>query len=367
MSIPSGFTVEVDRFGRDEWGELLRLFADATLIHAWDFAETICPAQQASRLVLRHQGKVAALAQVRIKAIPGVGCGMAHVAWGPLWCRRGVPPDPAVLDAVLAALQHEYAADRGLLLRVAPNIVVSEWPRAMEILKRRGFGKVARVREYRTLMLDIAAPLQNIRRNLEKKWRQHLSSAEMRGLEVRHGTSPGYYREFLPVYRDMLRRKGLRADLDLERWGKLQEVLPEGEKPEVFLVGPEGGAVSGLIVSALGETSFPILAATAEAGRPLYASYLMHWRTIEWLRERGCRAYDLGGIDPEHNPAVYQFKKGFRARDVSFPGTFEDSRNLLSKGVMTVAEPMYDLVKCVTRTIRGRLFAATDSPPGGEG
>ncbi len=30
----------------------------------------------------------------------------------------------------------------------------------------------------------------------------------------------------------------------------------------------------------------------------------------KWLKENGVHWYDLGGIDPEHNPGVFHFKKG---------------------------------------------------------
>ena len=40
-------------------------------------------------------------------------------------------------------------------------------------------------------------------------------------------------------------------------------------------------------------------------------SYLLQWRMMQWLRERGCRWYDLGGVNPTRNPGVYHFKSGF--------------------------------------------------------
>jgi hypothetical protein len=35
-----------------------------------------------------------------------------------------------------------------------------------------------------------------------------------------------------------------------------------------------------------------------------------------WLREIGVKKYDLGGIDPELNPGVFYFKRGFSGTDI---------------------------------------------------
>jgi lipid II:glycine glycyltransferase (peptidoglycan interpeptide bridge formation enzyme) len=45
-------------------------------------------------------------------------------------------------------------------------------------------------------------------------------------------------------------------------------------------------------------------------------SYLLQWRMMQWLRERGCRGYDLGGVNPTRNPGVYHFKSGVGGAEV---------------------------------------------------
>jgi lipid II:glycine glycyltransferase (peptidoglycan interpeptide bridge formation enzyme) len=52
---------------------------------------------------------------------------------------------------------------------------------------------------------------------------------------------------------------------------------------------------------------------------------------IEWLKERGCHWYDLGGIDPENNPGVYHFKCGIAGKtgkDETFIGEFDLYSNM---------------------------------------
>ncbi|AJE02806.1 lipid II:glycine glycyltransferase FemX [Geobacter pickeringii] len=353
----SGYTAEFDRVTREEWSSLLRLFDDATIIQTWDFPESVCPGQQVSRLVLRRGEEVVALAQARIVATPLIARGIAYVAWGPLWRRQGRAPSLEIFDAALAALQNEFVERRKLLLRISPNIVGSEFPEARRMLAERGFSKARQAGDYRTIMIDISVPLPEVRGNLERTRRQHLANAERTALEVRQGTALDYYEKFKTVYRAHLSRKGLLTDVDIGRWEKLQETLPEIEKPQILVACDRGEAVGAFVVSCLGGTSFPIAVAATEAGLKANASPLLYWRALEWLKGEGCRTYDMGGIDPEGNPGGYQFKKGFGGKDVTFIGTFEECRNALSRGVVSLSEPMYTLAKRLARVRKSRLFS----------
>ncbi len=71
-----------------------------------------------------------------------------------------------------------------------------------------------------------------------------------------------------------------------------------------------------LVASAIGDSAIYLLGATSDAGLHSKGAYLLHWHLIDWLKAKGTRWYDLGGIDPERNPGVYQFKKGFSGADV---------------------------------------------------
>lgn len=88
--------------------------------------------------------------------------------------------------------------------------------------------------------------------------------------------------------------------------------------------------MTGLVGSAHGDTGIYLLGATSDEGMKTKGSYLLQWRMVQWLKERGCRWYDLGGINPETNPGVYHFKAGLSGKDVTQPGTFEFSGSALS-------------------------------------
>ena len=350
------YQIEVDKVTRDEWSALLRLFDDATIIQSWDFAEVICSKQQVSRLILRRRGDVVGLSQARIVTLPVLKRGIAHVERGPIWRRRGETAEPQIFAALLTALREEYAVRRKLILRIAPNIAGDVDVKPENILVEAGFKRDFNDRENRTIIKDISLPLPDIRMTLNRNWHRYLNRAERNFLEIREGTSVQYYAEFLPVYRELLRRKGLTPYIDIDRWIMLQEIIPDAEKPNILVVYHEGKAVAGLVVSSLGNTGFPIVAATNSAGLKLFASYLMHWRAIGWLKENGCSYYDLAGIDPEKNPGTYHFKKGFKGNEVSFIGQFVHCSDPFSRMLVRLGEPVLDLARnfMVRRGYSGR-------------
>jgi hypothetical protein len=296
-------------------------------------------------MILSKHNEVVALAQVRIVTLPFLYRGIAYVANGPVWRKAGMEPDPLVFEAMLVALLEVYALHRKLLLRISPYIFSDTEGKPQDILARIGFQRGREDSNHYTIIVDISRSLQEIRDSLDKEWRRNLRRGEEKLLEILEGTSTNLFKDFLPVYLELLERKKLQPEIDYLRWIYLQSVLPESERPKIFLAYLQGNVVAGLVVSALGNTGYPIVAATHREGMKLHASYLLHWRAIEWLKECGCHNYDLVTIEPEKNPGTYQFKKGLRGKEVSMLGVFEYCCNPLSRILVRSGEPLREYVR----------------------
>jgi len=59
---------------------------------------------------------------------------------------------------------------------------------------------------------------------------------------------------------------------------------------------------------------------------------------IKWLKQRGCKRYDLGGINLDDNPGVYHFKSGITNQEVLGMGTYESYNGWLSKRIVSFGE-----------------------------
>jgi hypothetical protein len=348
--------VEVDGVGRAEWSALLARFEDATVIQSWDFPAALSAGGRVSRVVVRRGDEAVALAQVRVVELPVIRRGVAHVSWGPVWRRRGTPPDLDALAAALAALRDEYAVRRKLLLRVVPKVTTAEGSGAVDALSSLGFRREERAKPYETLLLDIAPSQEEILARADRSWRKAFRKAERNGVTIREGTSPSLFRELVPLYGELVALKGFRREIDVEGWARFQEIAPEPERSAVFLADHGGRTVAGLAVSCVGATGLGIGIGGGRAARDLLASYLLHWRAIRWMKAAGCSAYDLVGSKPVENPGPYLFKKALGAEDRSFIGTFVSCRSATSRLVVGVGEPL-------RATLRGLASRLRPAPP----
>jgi lipid II:glycine glycyltransferase (peptidoglycan interpeptide bridge formation enzyme) len=191
---------------------------------------------------------------------------------------------------------------------------------------------------HRTIRVNLDRPLADIRKGLQSRWRSYLNAAEKAGFEVVEGTGDEFYGTFLQMYHELMARKQFDTSVDVEAFGRVQRSLPDTLKMRVFVCKKDGAALNSLVVSNVGDTGIYLLAATTDAGLKARGAYVLQWRAIEYLQGCGCRWYDLGGIDRERNPGVYQFKSGLGGDEVLQLGRYELSGGLLSSVVVGIGE-----------------------------
>lgn len=337
---------EVDTIDRPGWEDLLSGFEDATLYQTWAYGAAHWGEGRLSHLVLKTAEGAVGVAQVTVMRIPILGAGIAYVPWGPLWRRKGAATDPGDFGEMVARLRAEYAVKRGLQLRIAPCVAQEGSDRFGTILCAEGYAPTS-VPGYRTLVLDLAQPLDAIRKSLDQKWRNQLNRSEKNGLSVIEGTGGELFERFAGVYREMIGRKRFRTSVDIDLFAEVQRNLPDAQKLRIFICEYRGVAVAAAIGTCIGDTGIYLFGATSVDGMELKGSYLLQWRMIAWLKETGCRRYDLGGIDPEGNPGVYHFKKGISNAEVRHIPRYEANGRLLSAWALRGGEQCRNLLQYV--------------------
>jgi lipid II:glycine glycyltransferase (peptidoglycan interpeptide bridge formation enzyme) len=313
-----GWQIEVDRVTPAEWSQMLDLFDDASIYQTYAFGEVRWGAKNLSHLVLKRDGEVVGMAQIRIVRPTPLKFGVAYLRWGPLFERRGMSLDPEVIARMARALEEEYVGKRRLFLRVIPNAFAGS-PRAQAIqtaFDRFDQEPLTAGTEYRTFVVDLSPALEELRSGLDKKWRNQLTRSEKNNLNVITGHGSDEYQAFCQIYSQMLKRKGFETTVDVEEFGRIQRDLAEPHRMRILICEDKGVPVAGLVASAMGDSAIYLLGATSDDGMNSKGAYLLHWTLIKWLKEHGIRWYDLGGIDPEKNPGVYHFKRGFSGMDV---------------------------------------------------
>jgi lipid II:glycine glycyltransferase (peptidoglycan interpeptide bridge formation enzyme) len=314
----STWKVEVDSSTPGEWAQMLDSFSDANIYQTWSYGRIRWGEENLSHIVLKRDGKPLAIAQLRIVRPTRLKFGIAYLRWGPLFDSRSKALNPEIALAMAQALEQEYVHKRKLFLRILPNAFEPS-PRAAVI--RSTFSRftpepLGAENTYRTFVLNLTPELAQLRRGFDVKWRNQLTRSEKNNLHVIAGHGREEYRTFCEIYDQMLKRKGFKTTVDVEEFGRMQEDLPEQHRMYVLIAEHDGIPVAGLVASAMGDSAIYLLGATSDVGLQSKGAYLLHWKLIERLKANGIRWYDLGGIDPEGNPGVFHFKKGFCGTDV---------------------------------------------------
>ena len=322
---------------------MLGLFDDANIYQTAAYGEVRWGAKNLSRIVLKRDGEVVGMAQLRIVRPTPLKFGMAYLRWGPVWERRGPGGDPEVPIRMVRAIEGEYVKARKLFLSVLPNAFEGS-ARAQTF--RAAFSNFTReavdseTTAYRTFVLDLTPSIENLRASLDKKWRNQLTRSEKNNLTIVSGSSSDAYQQFCGIYSQMHKRKGFETAVDIREFGRMQSAFTESERMRVLIALENGVPVAGVVASAMGDSAIYLLGATSDSGLNAKGAYLLQWTLIGWLKERGVKSYDLGGIDPEGNPGVYHFKRGLSGMDISQIRPLAASESPLSSGMVRVGLAM---------------------------
>lgn len=335
--------LQVEPVEREEWVKLASRFLDHNYQQTWDYGIALAKRREAKseHVVVRRGSEVIGIADVRNKSLPLIKGGIAYIASGPL-TRQGKPEDLDKLSLALEALKEEYVKQRGFILRILGPIGHPDWmDAACQRFETAGFSPTTRSRSYRTLVVDLDRPLEDIRKGFAQKWRNCLNKAERHQLSVKSSCDIETFRAFSLFYQDFKSRKNFDADLDSHFYLSVQESLNQSERLMVSTVEIEGKIVAANVSSFLGDTCVYLLGATNEAGLKSNASYLLQWHVLTYAKELGLHWYDLGGIDPEANPGVYHFKNGLGGRDCTSPGPYQRIPSGLQGRVTQLMELAY--------------------------
>jgi len=327
--------VEVDRATPAEWAQMLDLFNDANLYQTWSYGRVRWGEENLSHLVLKRNGEVQAIAQIRIVRPTSFKFGMAYLRWGPLCERRGRPLDAEVAASMAQALEEEYVSKRKLFVRILPNVFAGS-PRAavmQSAFSTFTLEPLVADNTYRTLVVDLAPSAAELRKNFDPKWRNKLSGAEKKNLKVIAGDGSEEFATFCQIYKNMRNRKSFETTVDIEEFVRIQTDLEQRHRMRILICEDQGVPVAGLVASAMGDSAIYLLGATSDQGLHSKGAYLLQWTLLQWLKQNEIRWYDLGGIDPEGNPGVYTFKKGMSGSETCQLNPLVASKSTVSSAI----------------------------------
>lgn len=347
------YKAEFGYFDSESWYQLMGRFKDANLYQAWAYDMVRYGRRGVAHHVLRNGGSIVAAAQARIVRLPVLKTGIAYVMWGPMWQPTGATENVEVFRQAVRALRNEFSWRRGLVLRLYPLAFREQCKDLKQIFQEEGYRSAEDGRVKRTLIINLSPSLEEIRANLDQKWRNCLNRAEKNGLELIVGEDERLFDEIAKIYWEMVRRKSLIEHSDINHLKMVQRDLPSNLKLKVILCRLNGEACVGGIFSTIGAAGVYLVGATSDAGMKTKGSYIVQWAFVKWLKENGFLHYDLNGINPEVNPGTYHFKRGLagkRGREVEFLGRFQVADSILSDLVVKEGERLLSAYRRIART-----------------
>ncbi len=295
---------------RQDWLALAPTFGDHNFEQSLTYAEAAAARVGAvSRLIaVEDDDQVLAIANVRVKAVPGLGRGIAWIPSGPLTLRRDRPaPDADQLAEILGVLNRKIAGEMGHILRLR---LPGQAPFPLEVVQAAmagaGFRATIKARDYHSAVVDLTRTEAELMAALHAKWRSNLRHALKVGISTDTGDTPELRRRFLQLYAQLRQDKGFQVDIPPEFYfGLTQSDL----KLEILIVHKDGADLGASVIAQVGDSAVYAFAATPDVGRDLRAGYFLTWESIGRARAMGARQLDLGGIDPGgENATVARFK-----------------------------------------------------------
>jgi hypothetical protein len=313
------YVSEIDNIDKDGWHEIIQRFDDAHIHQTWSFGAARWGQNNLSHLVLKRYGEIIAAAQVALFRLPVIETGVAYIKFGPMWQLHGQEKNLETYRQIICALREEYAKRRGLLLRLKPWEAEGNDAEMRSLREACGLQWKRHLPHYRTFILDMSYTADELYKGLKPRWRYTLRCAQKQDLKVHHIQGKEAIDIFMNLYDEMHNRKRF---LDLSEINILHDFytdLPDQLKPQILIGQLRDSPVAGLIISLIGNTAFWLFGATSEKGLESGASYVLQWRAVNWLKEQGCRWYDLGGAHsdlrfPGQSEGIHRFKSGLIGR-----------------------------------------------------
>lgn len=264
------------------------------------------------RALVEQDGTPVALAQFIIRRFVGGMASMALSSLGPVWLQ---PLSGADKTRVYKALKRTMPLKNLRLIAVTPQeaqgpeLGLSRWRRVMT--------------GHSTVLLDITPGLDDLRAQLDGRWRYSLARAEESALTIhRVGTNAGQYRWLLDAEMQQREQRGLHG-LPLHFFDLY---VPSRQQPAktILTVRADVGRdrVAGMMFLIHGEAATYQVGWSGDVGREHNAHNLILWRAIEELRERGVRQLDLGGVNTTRSAGIARFKMGTGGQVLTCAGTF---------------------------------------------
>jgi len=311
---------------KNDWTSNLSSFNLSSYMQTWEWAEHRSKfGWKPFRFLARNTDKPLVMVQLLVKYLP-MGIGLVWIPGGPVgklevWSRD-------LLNTVkeLVGLKH-------VVLKISDcRLFCNE---DVSLLLNAGWLRIKNpISTGLSLHLSLDESVDNRRSTLTGNWRHNLNRSQKKGLRFELWNKPSVS-EIFKLYEEMEFLKGLKQQFSYD---ELESIL-NTYKENLLVVrcnDANGKTLSIRACLIFKNKAWDLLAAAGADARKTYATYGTLWELTQECHLRGVKSYDLGGVDPEGNKGVWNFKKGTGALHVEFLGEWEIATNRFLNACMNI-------------------------------
>ncbi len=326
----------------EDWNPLISKLPNAHVLQSWQWSQVKVPlGWRAFPYVWRSPaGEIQAAAMIlqRSVSLPVIPLrlSMLYIPRGPLldWTDRRLVQ--VVLDDIQA-----FARQRGaIFLKIDPEVVVAtgvpgsdgdvpstSGQALIAELNQRGWRFSDDQVQFRnTVLIDLAAPEQELLGRMRQKTRYNVRLAERKGVTIRAGRIDDLSMLY-KMYAETSVRDGF-VIREQAYYQNIWETFIQDNLAEVLIADCQGEAVAGVIVFRFNQRAWYLYGMSRDLHRDKMPNYLLQWEAMRRAKAARCTVYDLWGAPDEFDEAdsmwgVFKFKEGLGGYVVRTPGAWD--------------------------------------------
>lgn len=302
-------SIQWNALGADEWQTRLAKVKRLNLLQSDDYLYAMAQLnqQRISRGLITVDGQEAGICSM-LEA--GLFKNTIHgmiLDRGPLWFEGYGSIEH--FDGFVGDLAAKYPKRFGRRTRFIPEF--EDTLEARQLMQGYGY-KLGSADGYETMWLDLRPSTEDLRKNLNPKWRNKLNQSERKSLEIiwsNAGVNSINSKWLMAQY---IEDKALRKydGPSYKTMKALGDSFSRGKNMYVGACLLDKQPIAGILIFIHGCSATYQIGYTSDAGRENRAHYALLWNVLEVLKDRQVYDLDLGGTNAEGAKGVRTFKKG---------------------------------------------------------
>ena len=251
------------------------------------------------------------------------------------WAPGGFAGDLSLIDNAFASSLKKLLKSRFLYIRF--GMMIDSSSHDASLLAHAGFRKSKNpIGAKQSMLLSIHSDQESMMSTASSNWkRNHKRSLRIPSSPyVWNDASPDQLEAAYQAMNEFKKIEGVKLHMSASDIRSVQECF--GHDFLLIRMDDENGKLLSVRGALLQQsTAWDFIAVTTPDGRKTYSSHRTLLALAQECASRGCTTLELGGIDPENNKGVFDFKNGTGARITTYLGEWETAKPSLIRPVIS--------------------------------